>query len=550
MAVAANVSAGVNRTQMQKSIAKFDARTTKVVKASRNGVSPQTATVNFESNILRANRDVNTWDFEDASQFNEFTIIDADGDGYNWTYYNNTGLETGRMTAHDGEGLIASASYDNDSGTALTPDNWLISPEVTLGGALTFWYAGQDANYASEKFAVYVCVGSYAGVESFTKVAGDFTATGDYQELEIDLSAYQGMVGHFAIVHHNVTDMFFLNIDDIKLDPNAVALPYPIVPEVTVTPGATTAAVAWGADEGAEAWNLRYRPFVDTSGNPITAYLPLEGYEAELENWFIYDADGDGYNWGLAYSDNSQTDLCFYSYSWSSASGALSPDNYLISADTKLQGKVSFTLWGNSSNYPEQMQVYAYVYGEGEEDGELVQLFENDLVTTTTHTEYSASLEQFNGALGYIIFRHYGTTDMYAMYVDNIFIGDPDAEIIEPAEWIYVNEIPVNNYTIDGLTPETEYEVQVMGYNESHQSDWSDIVNFFTLADEVPGMRGDVNDDGVVNINDVTALIDAVLGNNWEGLNYDNADCNLDEGVNINDVTTLIDYVLGGVWGE
>ncbi len=63
-------------------------------------------------------------------------------------------------------------------------------------------------------------------------------------------------------------------------------------------------------------------------------------------------------------------------------------------------------------------------------------------------------------------------------------------------------------------------------------------------------LRGDVNDDGVVNINDVTALIDAVLGNNWDGLNYDNADCNLDEGVNINDVTTLIDYVLGGVWGD
>ena len=51
-----------------------------------------------------------------------------------------------------------------------------------------------------------------------------------------------------------------------------------------------------------------------------------------------------------------------------------------------------------------------------------------------------------------------------------------------------------------------------------------------------PGKKGDVNNDGVVNINDVTALIDAVLGNNWDGLNYDNADCNLDEGVNINDV--------------
>ena len=63
-------------------------------------------------------------------------------------------------------------------------------------------------------------------------------------------------------------------------------------------------------------------------------------------------------------------------------------------------------------------------------------------------------------------------------------------------------------------------------------------------------LRGDVNDDGKVNINDVTALIDAILSNTWTGLNYDNADCNLDEGVNINDVTALIDYVLGGSWSN
>lgn len=58
-------------------------------------------------------------------------------------------------------------------------------------------------------------------------------------------------------------------------------------------------------------------------------------------------------------------------------------------------------------------------------------------------------------------------------------------------------------------------------------------------------IRGDVNDDGSVNISDVTALIDLVLGG---GTASTAADCNQDGSVNISDVTALIDYVLGGQW--
>ena len=62
------------------------------------------------------------------------------------------------------------------------------------------------------------------------------------------------------------------------------------------------------------------------------------------------------------------------------------------------------------------------------------------------------------------------------------------------------------------------------------------------------GLRGDVNDDGSVNISDVTALIDYLLSNNVSGINLDGADCNQDSSVNISDVTTLIDYLLSGFW--
>lgn len=61
---------------------------------------------------------------------------------------------------------------------------------------------------------------------------------------------------------------------------------------------------------------------------------------------------------------------------------------------------------------------------------------------------------------------------------------------------------------------------------------------------------GDVNKDGAVNISDVTALIDALLGGNSavETDNYSpaNSDVNEDNNVNISDVTALIDKLLSG----
>ena len=59
-------------------------------------------------------------------------------------------------------------------------------------------------------------------------------------------------------------------------------------------------------------------------------------------------------------------------------------------------------------------------------------------------------------------------------------------------------------------------------------------------------LRGDVNGDGSVNISDVTALIDLLLGGGT--ISNSAADCNQDGSVNISDVTALIDHLLSGNW--
>jgi hypothetical protein len=66
---------------------------------------------------------------------------------------------------------------------------------------------------------------------------------------------------------------------------------------------------------------------------------------------------------------------------------------------------------------------------------------------------------------------------------------------------------------------------------------------------EPQGLRGDVDGDDKVSIDDVTALIDYLLGTNPD-INTDNADCDLDDAILIDDVTTLIDFLLTGAWPE
>ena len=63
-----------------------------------------------------------------------------------------------------------------------------------------------------------------------------------------------------------------------------------------------------------------------------------------------------------------------------------------------------------------------------------------------------------------------------------------------------------------------------------------------------PGMKGDVNGDKKVDIDDVTALINCVLTGNDSGIIAENADVFENGAIDIDDVTTLINFVLTGAW--
>lgn len=60
--------------------------------------------------------------------------------------------------------------------------------------------------------------------------------------------------------------------------------------------------------------------------------------------------------------------------------------------------------------------------------------------------------------------------------------------------------------------------------------------------------RGDADGDGVVNICDLTVLIDFLLHNSNNDIDTTAADCNLDGNCDIQDVMVMIDYILNEEW--
>lgn len=221
----------------------------------------------------------------DDSQMHNWTNIDADGDGYVWVLgseaagvYHNAGVDVTGQGYNNSHDFIISGSYSNYAGVALTPDNYLVSPQITLGGSISFWACAQDANYAAEHFGVAVSTTGNTDAADFTTIAewtfgsrsatvfrsskaprGGNRAQTEWVQYTVDLSAYSGQ-GYVAIRHFGCTDQFMLNVDDIYIEQPGFELPwiYPTtLPALTNLDPETTYIVQVRAncgDEGYSAW--------------------------------------------------------------------------------------------------------------------------------------------------------------------------------------------------------------------------------------------------------------------------------------------------------
>ena len=100
-------------------------------------------------------------------------------------------------------------------------------------------------------------------------------------------------------------------------------------------------------------------------------------------------------------------------------------------------------------------------------------------------------------------------------------------------------------YTVENLAAEGTFLYRVKAiYLDGTESDWSNIEEV-TLFENGHGFQvGDVNHDQLLNITDVTVLINYLLTDNSDGVCLICADVNQDGFVNISDVTDLINLLL------
>ncbi|MFV0304843.1 MAG: choice-of-anchor J domain-containing protein [Moheibacter sp.] len=174
--------------------------------------------------LLTVNAQTVVWsdDFEDED-ISDWTNLDEDGDSYTW---NTVVLDTWSAA-------LSSDSYINGGTGPVTPDNWVISPAIDLSGAsgttLKFKVKAQDPDWADENYSVYVATSSdLVALEAnllLNELVTDNGVGGVYYDKEIDLSAFDGEAEvYIAFRHHDVTDMFSIQIDDVSVEVDVMGL--------------------------------------------------------------------------------------------------------------------------------------------------------------------------------------------------------------------------------------------------------------------------------------------------------------------------------------
>ena len=144
-----------------------------------------------------------------------WTNIDMGSTGAGW-YISSPYPE--ERTDYSGNPRIFDEGYIRSDSNNGTPDSWLVTPKLDLGGMMSVFIRPYD--YGDEKhFAIYLSTkDSITNVSDFTITLVPETAVGDkFTEYGADLSSYAGQKGFIAIRHFNSTANGFLIVDNFSI---------------------------------------------------------------------------------------------------------------------------------------------------------------------------------------------------------------------------------------------------------------------------------------------------------------------------------------------
>lgn len=315
-----------------------------------------------------------------------WTQIDADGDGEMWFLY------SADDSAYEGEFSAGSASW---SGEPLTPDNYLVSPQMTVGAdeELTYYIAGQDPAWFAENYGVYVSTTGNTDPADFTDELLVEQTDSVWTLKTIDMSAYEGQDIYIAFRHFDVTNMFYIKLDNVTLPGTMNSCEEPVDPNAPVLV------------EGAESFEA------DTVNFP--------------DCWQAIDVDGDGYNWNLfvnpLYAFDGMVSARSESFTNTPTPVALTPDNYLITPQLEIgeNDSLYYVVSAVLDAYPaENYSVLVSTSGSAVAD------FTDEVFTEVLESgEFEArtvDLSAYDGENIYIAFRHHNSTDHFAFVIDAI----------------------------------------------------------------------------------------------------------------------------------
>ena len=154
------------------------------------------------------------WEDDFENGLDNWTLY-TENEGSGWYVVNPAnGLS---FDAHSGSMVASSWSWNN---SAYNADNWLVTPLLNLQGSLVFWVrtnAGYPDNYEVKLSTTGNTVSDFTATSAVTlQTMAPAPATGNWEKVIIDLSAYNGQQGYIAI-HHEDNDNNYLLIDDFGI---------------------------------------------------------------------------------------------------------------------------------------------------------------------------------------------------------------------------------------------------------------------------------------------------------------------------------------------
>jgi len=147
--------------------------------------------------------------------------------------------------------------------------------------------------------------------------------------------------------------------------------------------------------------------------------------QAAFDAWTKIDANNDGANWAFANYGAPSDGGVATSESWSQASGAITPNNYLISPAIDLStmtGAIALDWDAYSQDQTWPNEYYSVIVATG---NDLAAMNAGTVVFSETMQAYggyvtrTVDLSSFSGTV-YVAFRHYNCNNMFRLNIDNI----------------------------------------------------------------------------------------------------------------------------------